>query len=279
MFAKPSTALFTIIAITAFSSAVHANGVSIDPVSWDYTASVCDCEAGVTVSDSSTNYSTNGLPASGNAVFPNGAFTDVVNGSSGVTITGFPAILVTAAVSQSTYDIPLGGAHAFGEMTYYFQLNANPGYGGSLLNIPVLFNGSSSQSITGTTGSDPVTTSVQMIISTADGNTTFYNLDAGYNGLYNGTLSLQAGVEYAVYMSATVDIGGVVGSAGGAASIDPMISIDPSVADNFDLDFSQGITNSAAAATPLPAALPLLASGLGGFGLLGWRKRRNARAA
>ena len=34
-----------------------------------------------------------------------------------------------------------------------------------------------------------------------------------------------------------------------------------------------------AAATPLPAALPLFATGLGGLGLLGWRRKRKAQAA
>jgi hypothetical protein len=32
------------------------------------------------------------------------------------------------------------------------------------------------------------------------------------------------------------------------------------------------------ATTPLPAALPLFAAGLGGLGLLGWRRKRKARA-
>jgi hypothetical protein len=34
----------------------------------------------------------------------------------------------------------------------------------------------------------------------------------------------------------------------------------------------------ATAATPLPAALPLFATGLGGLGLLGWRRKRKAQA-
>jgi hypothetical protein len=33
------------------------------------------------------------------------------------------------------------------------------------------------------------------------------------------------------------------------------------------------------AATPLPAALPLFATGLGALGLLGWRRKRKARAS
>jgi len=38
--------------------------------------------------------------------------------------------------------------------------------------------------------------------------------------------------------------------------------------------FSDSVT-----ATPLPAALPLFATGLGGLGLLGWRRKRKAQAA
>ena len=51
-----------------------------------------------------------------------------------------------------------------------------------------------------------------------------------------------------------------------------------------DFEFDAGAydsfaVNTAAAATPLPAALPLFAAGLGAFGLLGWRrKRKNAIA-
>ena len=38
-------------------------------------------------------------------------------------------------------------------------------------------------------------------------------------------------------------------------------------------------TSNAVGATPLPAALPLFASGLGALGLLGWRRKRKALAA
>jgi hypothetical protein len=31
-------------------------------------------------------------------------------------------------------------------------------------------------------------------------------------------------------------------------------------------------------ATPIPAALPLFATGIGGLGLLGWRRKRKAQA-
>ena len=43
----------------------------------------------------------------------------------------------------------------------------------------------------------------------------------------------------------------------------------------MSLDF-EGTVTFDAAATPLPAALPLFAGGLGAMGLLGWRRRRKA---
>jgi hypothetical protein len=39
------------------------------------------------------------------------------------------------------------------------------------------------------------------------------------------------------------------------------------------------ITFAPVATTPLPAALPLFATGLGGLGLLGWRRKRKAQGA
>jgi hypothetical protein len=39
-----------------------------------------------------------------------------------------------------------------------------------------------------------------------------------------------------------------------------------------------GAVDLAAAATPLPAALPLFASGLGALGVLGWRRKKKAKA-
>jgi hypothetical protein len=44
-----------------------------------------------------------------------------------------------------------------------------------------------------------------------------------------------------------------------------------------DVTISNNISNQGA--TPLPAALPLFATGLGAFGLLGWRRKRKASVA
>ncbi len=44
----------------------------------------------------------------------------------------------------------------------------------------------------------------------------------------------------------------------------------------FDGNVGNGDFEFIAEATPLPAALPLFASGLGALGLLGWRRKRKA---
>ena len=44
------------------------------------------------------------------------------------------------------------------------------------------------------------------------------------------------------------------------------------------LDFSTIAIDTVGTATPLPAALPLFATGLGAMGLLGWRRKRKAQA-
>ena len=46
----------------------------------------------------------------------------------------------------------------------------------------------------------------------------------------------------------------------------------------FGIDDLQ-ISPTAPADTPLPGALPLFATGLGALGLLGWRRKRKAKAA
>jgi hypothetical protein len=48
------------------------------------------------------------------------------------------------------------------------------------------------------------------------------------------------------------------------------------VGDTITVDFSGG---GPVSATPLPAALPLFATGLGALGLLGWRRKRKAASA
>jgi hypothetical protein len=62
------------------------------------------------------------------------------------------------------------------------------------------------------------------------------------------------------------------------AFIDPSFTIDGPNSGAYSIFFSEGFGNGSVAATPLPAALPLFATGLGALGLLGWRRKRKGAA-
>jgi hypothetical protein len=100
------------------------------------------------------------------------------------------------------------------------------------------------------------------------------------NWTINTDFSASVGQIYDVEMF----IDAVVSNGNGTASatVDPRFTIDLPLADaaQFQLFFSDGVGNGApTTATPLPATLPLFASGLGAIGLLGWRGKRNIAAA
>jgi hypothetical protein len=55
----------------------------------------------------------------------------------------------------------------------------------------------------------------------------------------------------------------------GSAFVDPNFIVPA----GYSVLTSAGIGNGTLAATPIPAALPLFASALGGLGLFGWRRK------
>jgi hypothetical protein len=105
----------------------------------------------------------------------------------------------------------------------------------------------------------------------------FENLDiTGGSQLFSldQTYQLTANVLYRVIMDTQVFSQG----SGGAANshLDPFFSAPA----GYTVLTSTGVGNaSPVAATPIPAALPLFTSALGGLGLLGWRRKKAARAA
>jgi len=83
----------------------------------------------------------------------------------------------------------------------------------------------------------------------------------------SGTGVIGLGVGYGLQSATTVEVGYL------------QVTLTGDTA--FDLDSDAGPVDAylTPAPTPLPAALPLLATGLGAMGLFGWRRKQRARAA
>jgi hypothetical protein len=72
-----------------------------------------------------------------------------------------------------------------------------------------------------------------------------------------------------------------VSSESASAALDPLFTVDLplDLSGQYQMFFSDGVGNGANGVTPIPAALPLFATGLGALGLLAWRSRRKVLAA
>jgi len=105
---------------------------------------------------------------------------------------------------------------------------------------------------------------------------------------FKGTLmyNLDPNVLYFVQIAVTATTGDSILPSVGSTTQSADASLDPHIYSNINipgltLDISPGLDNvvgTAATATPLPAALPLFATGLGAFGLLGWRRKKKSAA-
>ena len=95
------------------------------------------------------------------------------------------------------------------------------------------------------------------------------------SGTYSNTFDLSLAATYnPVFIT---NNGGTVGSAEAAFILG--LENGQAYANIHDATFPGGEIRGWLVATPLPAALPLFATGLGALGLLGWRRKRKAQAA
>jgi hypothetical protein len=99
-----------------------------------------------------------------------------------------------------------------------------------------------------------------------------YQINTATSDNYSGTLDLLVGQQYQVVMTADAFVQQTTDTL--LASADPTFTLDPAYDSEAELIFSPGIGSA-----PLPASLPLFASGLGALGFLGWRRKRRAEAA
>jgi hypothetical protein len=183
-------------------------------------------------------------------------------------------------------------AIAGSDFTYYIELTGP--FPGEVPDFKVITQGSAGLNGQGSqafvlitpmaTPTDPFPTSIYLASAGAGGGVSVY--DGGYLELHapgnsfnrsDTVAAFQEGVVYSVILGADADTGNSATYPTTTASIDPYFTF-PS---NYSLIISAGVGNGNAPlpSTPLPAALPLFATGLGGLGLLGWRRRRKSYMA
>jgi len=229
------------------------------------------------------------------ADMPNATYTNYVNGgiingasdghatgqpTNGISVAGSSDGLGTpplySASTSNDYTIPRisvlaqaddgATAHAQSALTYYVAFSGDDG------TIPVTIQASGTADSTG--GEAFLQLEFQKVENGVD--EVFKQIDiTGGNALLslNQTYMLAANTLYRVIMDAE----GTSTGHGGAASgtLDPFFSAPT----GYSVLTSAGIGNaSPIAATPIPAALPLLTAALVGLGLLGWHRRTYAAA-
>jgi hypothetical protein len=198
-------------------------------------------------------------------VYAFSASTKAFEGYSGPNITAKATAVGTSAEAQVT-DI------------YYLAVVDRLPLPSFVTTVPLVLTGTYNL-VNGGFGSTVATLVVTNVLSGAIAGPAPESGDAGF-GSY--TVTTNAGLYPTIYQVKMFVEANAAGSVSNSAFLDPFFYIDPSFAyaDDVSLVFSSGINNIAPSSiTPLPAALPLFATGLGAMGLFGWRRKRKAQAA
>jgi hypothetical protein len=188
-----------------------------------------------------------------------------------------------------------------------FSLNpapsATPSYTGSTLDTSTAFNLGALTAVVGTVAGSDTTGAVSgetVTFSTAaftygsgTGVTSPISLTktfAGTGGTYTETLSLVEVTSRATANQINLELFGVLNGPAGSGFVNTPAGLLLSATQAGGTTGCNGgpcavswsgteLSNPPGNPTPLPAALPLFASGLGALGLLGWRKKRKNAAA
>jgi hypothetical protein len=191
--------------------------------------------------------------------------------SATTTVSSQPAPMITGSVSATVYN---SQAIVYSLMLYHFGLD-----GPADMYVPVTITANSwlspaaglgdmNHAVLSTYGPGVNELLAEICVAGTPsncgplGNLDFFSIET--------TLIVQSMKQYTVFLSLYLSATG-----GGSASgwIDPIITIHPDYVGQFSLVLSEGVGNSVTP-VPVPGALLLFATGLGGMALVGWRRKR-----
>jgi PEP-CTERM motif-containing protein len=265
---------------TASSTTLPPIDISVGARAVDFSQSpiVDDKEPGVT-------------DAFGGAASAPGADSGITagHGQANVSLGPTPVVSASGAGANSATPNPATGAvsiNAGGSagLIYYFTVSGAAGALNSVqVKVDVVLSTSIAGPVNGASASAGMSiTDASPFPITSDG--TNINIARTNGGSFSGTIALllTPGNIYQVDLTAAATGFGAGGSA--SAFADPHIYIDsPALAALYSIVVSDGVGNDplpgfggTPVVTPLPATLPLFATGLGALGLLCWRRKRKA---
>jgi hypothetical protein len=236
-----------------------------------------------TSNDPTTTMQTN------NSVLPSAASVVSLPGASG-SVTTVPTVSIQTAVSDpGVYDTVtnnyIGGQGVVADLTYYFTVTGGAPTDSILVDIATRL--STTTSVEPVPGSNAFYGFASIDVSTSPSapvisKTVCSNAAECSSSAFDGIISLivNPGSQTEVHFEVE-SIGDPFFAGNAAASADPYIFIAPSNADAsaYNIVVSSNVGNAPLEATPIPAALPLFACGLGALSLLGRRKKRSVQTA
>jgi hypothetical protein len=208
-----------------------------------------------------------------NSTPPSAASSASLPGAS-ATVTALPGVFIQTMVSDTGAPSPafIGGQGAIAHLDYSFMVTGGLPTDLVTVNVAtILSTTASSTSFLGFATID-IGTSLSETVCTRSTECSLSNFD----GILS--LTLNPGVVTPIHFELEAS-GNATLSGNATASADPYIFIAPSNsnAGDYSIVVSSNVGNEPLV-TPLPAALPLFATGLGALGLLGWRRKRKAAA-
>jgi len=208
---------------------------------------------GLPANPCSLNFAISGMCSSNGTGGQASSFADLATGTLTASVAG-QAISEAQLTDYITFHLPVG--YLGSNLPVTITLNAHGTVSGDVLDFSTLFFGNTSE--TGCLASGIYHCNTP-------------GLTQGLALSITENLSLSALTH--IYFQAEVNP--QTGGSGGSSTIDPDIILTLPVGVYFTSDSGVFLTQTE---TPLPAALPLFATGLGGLGVFSWRRKRRAQA-